>query len=429
MPLTGTLRDLSARVSNWGRWGADDERGTLEPHRPRAAVRRGVARGAQRAGVLARDPVRRRRPAVGQRQHAAAHEPAAQLVRGERELHRRHRPTSPPATTRSRWARRPRPTGTRSRTSATRASSTTTSTTSVVTAEAGATRLGVEHIGPVVTRGVLLDIARLHGVDHFDDNYAITADDLDRAAAGARCERRSPATRVLVRTGQMHLLEQGSGSATRCPSPGLCRRHDRVGARPRRRRRRRPTRSRSRSTRARTRPSSCPCTCCTCATSACCKGQVWNLDDARGRLRARRPVRLPALRDAVAADPRGGCTGGADGGEVARVRCAGEWAGARGSTPSRCRLDRHGHRQRRARWSRRPSCSSAVAARSAATRAAARRTPRDPSRRRSSSPSARRARRSSGCRCPRAPARRCSRAARARPCSRRTPASSGGGAR
>ena len=27
MPLSEALRELSARVSNWGRWGADDERG------------------------------------------------------------------------------------------------------------------------------------------------------------------------------------------------------------------------------------------------------------------------------------------------------------------------------------------------------------------------------------------------------------------
>jgi kynurenine formamidase len=91
---------------------------------------------------------------------------------------------------------------------------------SVVTAEAGATRLGIENVGAVVTRGVLLDIAALHGVDHFDANYAITADDLDRAAAAARIDVQ-PGDAVLVRTGQMHWLRQGERKRYSFPSPGL----------------------------------------------------------------------------------------------------------------------------------------------------------------------------------------------------------------
>jgi kynurenine formamidase len=91
---------------------------------------------------------------------------------------------------------------------------------SVVTAEAGAMRLGIENVGAVVTRGVLLDIAALHGVEHFDANYAITADDLDRAAAAAKIEVQ-PGDAVLVRTGQMHWLRQGERKRYSFPSPGL----------------------------------------------------------------------------------------------------------------------------------------------------------------------------------------------------------------
>ncbi|HEY3723582.1 MAG TPA: cyclase family protein, partial [Acidimicrobiia bacterium] len=49
MPLTEELRELAARVSNWGRWGPDDQRGTLNlvdeaaVRRGTAAVRRGAA--------------------------------------------------------------------------------------------------------------------------------------------------------------------------------------------------------------------------------------------------------------------------------------------------------------------------------------------------------------------------------------------------
>ena len=42
MPLTADLEQLAARVSNWGRWGADDQRGTLNLITPEV-VRRGVA--------------------------------------------------------------------------------------------------------------------------------------------------------------------------------------------------------------------------------------------------------------------------------------------------------------------------------------------------------------------------------------------------
>jgi kynurenine formamidase len=90
---------------------------------------------------------------------------------------------------------------------------------SVVSAE-GAARLGIEHVGALATRGVLLDIARLHGVDHFDENYAITGEDLTAAADAARIAVRS-GDAVLVRTGQMHYLREGDKRRYSFPSPGL----------------------------------------------------------------------------------------------------------------------------------------------------------------------------------------------------------------
>ena len=52
MPLTADLEQLAARVSNWGRWGADDQRGTLNLIGP-DSVLRGLA-AAARAGDVAR---------------------------------------------------------------------------------------------------------------------------------------------------------------------------------------------------------------------------------------------------------------------------------------------------------------------------------------------------------------------------------------
>src|SRR3954470_402970 len=70
----------------------------------------------------------------------------------------------------------------------------------VVRTEGGAARLGIEHFGPVVTRGALLHIARLHAVDHFDDNYAITGSDLEAAATAAGITVEA-GDALLVRTG------------------------------------------------------------------------------------------------------------------------------------------------------------------------------------------------------------------------------------
>ena len=60
------FRALGARLRNWGRWGDDDERGTVNLVTP------GAARGGRRPrapgqGVRPRHPVRRERPAAGRR--------------------------------------------------------------------------------------------------------------------------------------------------------------------------------------------------------------------------------------------------------------------------------------------------------------------------------------------------------------------------
>ena len=218
MPLSEPLRELSARVSNWGRWGADDERGTLNliTHetvlRGVAAVRTGRsfslaipfdADGPQWDNVnmpLRTNPALNTYAvnmsftgdtadfttsddAFSMGSQAATHWDALAHVGYEGRLYNGVADT-------------------------------------VVTATGGASRLGVQSIGPVVTRGVLLDIARLHGVDHFDDNYAITADDLDRAATAAGLTV-APGDAVLVRTGQMHWLRQGERMRYSYPSPGL----------------------------------------------------------------------------------------------------------------------------------------------------------------------------------------------------------------
>jgi kynurenine formamidase len=90
----------------------------------------------------------------------------------------------------------------------------------VVRGEGGAQRLGIEQFGPVVTRGILLDVARALGVEHFDDNHAISGDDLDAAAKAAGVTVQA-GDALLVRTGQMHFLRAGDRQRYSMPSPGL----------------------------------------------------------------------------------------------------------------------------------------------------------------------------------------------------------------
>jgi kynurenine formamidase len=86
--------------------------------------------------------------------------------------------------------------------------------------EHGAHRLGIGNVTSLVGRGVLLDVARAHGVDRLPGGYAITADDLDAAAELGRVTVR-PGDIVLVRTGQMRWFLDGDRDAYAVPAPGL----------------------------------------------------------------------------------------------------------------------------------------------------------------------------------------------------------------
>ena len=92
---------------------------------------------------------------------------------------------------------------------------------------AGASRLGIHLVDSLVSRGVLLDVARAKETDVLDGGYAITPADLDAACALAGVTIEAGDV-VLVRTGQMtHLAhaaalprrwERRSRSPTCCAS-------------------------------------------------------------------------------------------------------------------------------------------------------------------------------------------------------------------
>jgi kynurenine formamidase len=215
MALPKDMQELARRVSNWGRWGADDQRGTLNHITPdavrrgAAAVRRGVTfslaipfdeHGPQTGSIPGRINPKHTMIAVNTTYtgdpgdfttsddvvemglQAATHWDALAHAGYDGLLY-----NDVPDT---------------------------------VITERGANRLGIEHFGAIVTRGILLDIARLHDVEFFEDGYAIGAHDLQSAVdrAGLRVEQGDV---LLVRTGQLHWLREGNRKRLSNPSPGL----------------------------------------------------------------------------------------------------------------------------------------------------------------------------------------------------------------
>jgi kynurenine formamidase len=69
----------------------------------------------------------------------------------------------------------------------------------------GFKKLGVEHVGGLMTRGVLIDVAGLKGVDMLPTSYNITPEDLRQALAKAN-QKLMPGDAVVIRTGWSKLM-------------------------------------------------------------------------------------------------------------------------------------------------------------------------------------------------------------------------------
>jgi kynurenine formamidase len=209
--------DLASRVSNWGRWGDDDELGTLNlidaaaRARGAAAVRSGRAfslavrldQQSPQIGTIpgrvnplrtmvalnahfggAEDGCRFNDDVVTMGLQAATHWDSLAHVSYGGRLYNGF-----PA--------------------------------DAVTAEGGATRCGINRVKTLTSRGVLLDVAAALGVDRLEPGYAIQAADLDAALALANVYL-APGDVVLVRTGHMQLYKARDRKAyTSGPQPGL----------------------------------------------------------------------------------------------------------------------------------------------------------------------------------------------------------------
>jgi len=211
--------DMAARVRNWGRWGPEDEIGTLN-FIDEAARRRGAAAVVSGRAFALGLPL------------SEAEGIQLGFVEGRvnptREMVQVNQPVNPEQPD---WVCFSEDVVTMATQCATHWDALAHSSyggviyngypAGVVSAD-GASRCGIHRLGPVVSRGVLLDVARALGCDVLEPGYPIMPGDLD-AAVGLAGMELEPGDIVLVRTGQMVHLAPGRRDlvAYTFPSPGL----------------------------------------------------------------------------------------------------------------------------------------------------------------------------------------------------------------
>jgi kynurenine formamidase len=85
----------------------------------------------------------------------------------------------------------------------------------------GLTKLGVENVGAIFTRGVLVDVPRFKGVERLDAEYVITIEDIEATLEMEGVEIR-PGDAVIFHTGwgQLWMVDNEAFSATE-PGPGI----------------------------------------------------------------------------------------------------------------------------------------------------------------------------------------------------------------
>jgi kynurenine formamidase len=218
VPVSPVFADMAARVRNWGRWGPEDEIGTLNLVDDEARRRGAAAVTSGRAFTLGL-PL------------SEAEGIQAGFVEGRinpsRTMVQVNHPLSPDPD----WICASEDVLTLATQCATHWDALAHCSyggvlyngypASSVSAD-GAARCGIHRLTTVVGRGVLLDVARALGRDVLEPGYPIMPTDLDAACELARVAV-EPGDIVLVRTGQMvHLSpERRDLVAYTWPSPGL----------------------------------------------------------------------------------------------------------------------------------------------------------------------------------------------------------------
>jgi kynurenine formamidase len=198
--MTTSFKDLGSRLSNWGRWGAADQRGTLNFITPQHVAQ--AARLVERGRVFELGvPFGGCGGGVGGGHRAR---PIHLMSMMPADLHLEDGSgfvddlIIMPLQTGTQWDGLAHCFYDHRLYNG--------HSTSTITATAAATELGIHRLeGGVVTRGVLLDIAALYGVTCLQTATAIAPADLDAAERRQRV-RAGPGDVLLIRTGWRNLL-------------------------------------------------------------------------------------------------------------------------------------------------------------------------------------------------------------------------------
>ncbi len=216
MRFPADVLELAGRVRNWGRWGADDEIGTLNLIDDEAR-RRGVACVTTGRAISLALPLSADGPQMG-------------FVEGRINPHLH--PFSFPLTAdadEDRWWHDDRiEMGSQACTHwdglahASYGGNLYNGFSDTTVGKQGALRCGIHNVRSLVSRGVLLDVAQVHGVDQLAAGYAVTADDLDAAVEQAKVAL-LPGDVILLRTGHMRNFLSGDRLhyAIGAPGPSL----------------------------------------------------------------------------------------------------------------------------------------------------------------------------------------------------------------
>lgn len=215
MAVHESLAELAVKVNNWGRWGDADELGTLNLITPEAVLR-GVASVRSGRTFSLAIPLSEDGPQIGAvpgrvnptRQMIAIHHA---LLGDSDQFCSSEEVVSIALQAGTHWD---------ALAHVSYAGRMYNGFGLEVVDERGASHLGIDKVKTLVSRGVLLDVARAHGVDRLGGGYAITAEDLDAAAALGEVTV-LPGDIVLVRTGHIQLLHAGDKVGYMVPVPGL----------------------------------------------------------------------------------------------------------------------------------------------------------------------------------------------------------------
>jgi len=217
------LRELALAVRNWGRWGADDEIGTLNyitPARIAAASRLVTSGKVFALGI----PLQREGPQSGTR---ARFNPIHTMFRdgGDQPRDAAELVEMQGYGGSDDWIVMPLQCVTQwdSLAHVFDSGKMYNGYDARLVSSGGAARNSIDKTkDKIVGRGVLLDVARYKGVSHLEPGYAITVEDLEGTAARQRVEVQS-GDLLLVRTGHMSTyLRKGSWNHFDLdPSPGV----------------------------------------------------------------------------------------------------------------------------------------------------------------------------------------------------------------